>query len=80
MSFVEGMCVCAVMELSVYGSVLPETHSWTVRSGLCSGVLVWITEMVRAGVGVGAGLVHGYIAAAIDAMLNYKEKWGFCCN
>ena len=74
MSFVEGMCGRRVGVLTVCGGVLLETHFWTMRDGLCGGVLAWIAKEGRAGVGIGAGLVCGYLAGAIDAMFNYKEK------
>ena len=73
MSFVEGMCGRGVSVLGVCSGFLPETCSWTMRGGLGGDVLAQIAEVVRTSEGVVVGLVHGYLAGAIDTMFNYKE-------
>ena len=62
MSFVEGMRGRGVGVLSVRGGVLPEMRSWTLRGGLGGNVSARVAEVVRAGVGVGAGLVRWDLA------------------
>ena len=73
MSFVEGMHGRGVGVLGVRGSFLLEMHSWTMKGGLGGDVSARIAEVVRTGVGVGAGLVRWYLVGAIDTMFNYKE-------
>ena len=57
----------------LYVAVFAEMHSWAMRGGLGGNVSARVAEVVRASVGVGASLVHGYLAGAIDTMLNYKK-------
>ena len=65
MLLVKGMHGCGASVLGVRGSAAMGTHAGTTGGGMGDNGMTRFAEVVRAGVGVGAGLVHGYLSAAI---------------
>ncbi len=59
MSLVEGMRGRGVGVLGVHGGFVLEKHSVTMSDGLGGEVSARIAKVVRAGLGIVSGLVHG---------------------
>ena len=74
MSLVEGMHGRGAGVLGVRGGAMTETRAGTMGGGVGGDVLARFAKVVRAGVGVGPGLVHVYLAGAIGTMIDYKER------
>ncbi len=77
LSLVEAMHGHGGVVLGVHGSAVMGTHVITTTGGIGSNVLARFAEVVRAGIGVGASLVRGYLAGAIGTSLIIKIERGF---